>query len=597
LYDLGVDHGSLSTTFLLKSAFGSVLDARFHGFSDGESPRMNASLPVARRLSAAPIVVLLLAVCLPAPSAAAPDDAVTVLPAAGTERASVYSLTGSPDNLQAERIGQRRLAAGELAPSAFTDLKILANDQQLLTDFDDRGVATTDADGTLDFSLGRSGDKPGVGTASVVGYDDEGAPVQFLYGDDDLQRIAIYDRRAESDVWENTIITPSVRAQVVQVIGLPESRIAAAIEWPSIGLSAIDIFDLSAEGSDKFVLRLASSNHDNAPQPTAQVSALRDIRDIFGLADGRLLVTTRDDLLIISLTNRQVDGRFRITDHEELAGEFIAARALPSGRVAAATVQPGLWTRPHENHKLIWFDENLEQVLARRGPLERAPWRVEPADGHGGSGTMGLRPGLNFLPSASLDDIQLAAAVELRPIPVRRAGASNASARLSNPTSRPIYLERAALLASPDGCEADTRRETLVEEVGLGIPPGGNVGLQGTFRLGEDMPTGEWCAWIQLESPDGSERPLPDSLTFEVIAPNADAGVGTGNTAEPIDLELRTADAGGFADGGRGPGQDGQLDPSGGCSCTSTPRHPPLSGLVWGLLLAAIPRARRRRSQ
>jgi hypothetical protein len=557
---------------------------------------MNVSAPDARCLSAATTAVLLLAVCLPNPSAAAPDDAVAVLPAAGAEHAAVYSLTGSPDNLQAERIGQRRLVAGELAPSAFTDLKILANDQQLLTDFDDRGVATTEPEGTLDFSLAGSGDKPGVGTASVVGYDDQGQPVQFLYGDDDRQRIAIYDRRAESDVWENTITTPSVRARVVQVIGLPESRIAAAIEWPSIGLSAIDIFDLSAEGSDKFVVRLASSSHEDAPQPTAPVSALQNIRDIFGLADGRLLVTTRDDLLVISLTNRQVDSRFRITDHDGLAGDFIAARALPSGQVAAATVQPGLWTQPHENHRLLWLDENLEEVLAQRGLLERAPWRVEAADGHGGSGTMGLQPGLDFVPSASLDDLQLATPVDLRPTPVRRGGASNASTRLSNPTSRPIHLKRAALLASPDRCEAETRRETLVEQVGLGIPPGGNIGLQGTFRLGEDAPTGEWCAWLELESPDDSNRPLPDSLAFEVIAPNADAGVGTGNVAEPIDLELRTADAGGLVDSGSGPGQDVKLDPSGNCNCASTPTRPPVSGLIWGLLLTIATGVHRHRT-
>ncbi len=536
---------------------------------------------------------ILLAAAVPTAASAGSEDAVAVLPAAGTDRAVVYSLAGAGDDLQAERTGQRRLVAGDLAPSAFSAMRILPAGGQLLTDFDDRGVATTDETGALDFALGGPGEHPGIPGAAVVGFEPDGRPVQFLYGDDDQRRLVIHDRRADTDLWSTQILTPNAPAEIAQVAALPGHRIAAAIEWPSRQLSAVDIYDLSADRLDRRSLRLANTSHDAAPDPTVELSPLDGLRDIFGLGDERLLVTTRTDLLVISLDDREITRRLSLDDREQLAGEFVSARRLPSGRIAAATIEPGLWTEAHPNHRLLWFDAELDDLLAEIAPLERAPWRLDAAGGHGASGTRGLEPDLEFVPAGSLEDIRVASGVDVQPDPVRAGTTAHSSVHLSVGSEWPTYLDRVAVTASPDGCEHDAERKRLAERVEIAVSPTDDLAVEGTFRLDAEAPAGEWCTRVDLQAPREGSRSLSSTTSFEVVSPEADVRPGTGNTVEPVDLDLQTSDAGPRGDAAGGP--PGGLDDTGGCGCRATgPALPGGVGPAWMLWLLAGLGLRRR---
>jgi len=548
-----------------------------------------------RALDVAVLGLFAALIAAPRGAVSASEDAVAVLPAAGTDSVDIYSLTGTPNNLQAEHTGQRRLVADSLGPSSFTDLKLLPGGGHLVADFDDRGFATTDADGRLDFALAGRGDRPGVESVSVVGYDDTTSPVRFLYTDDGEQRIAIHDARAEADLWSHRLTSPTVPAELIQVIALPDRRVALAMNWPTLQASGVDVLDLSADRAGEPEVRFANKSHQGAPESTTIVEGMTDLRDVFGLDDDRVLITGARQLFVVSISEHELLARVSLTDRPNLAGEFVAARGLPSGHVAAATVEPGLWTRPHDNHRVVWFDENLESLVARTDPLSRAPWRVEPAGGHGASGTRGLEPDSSFVPTAGLDDLSVQGAIEIRPVPARQGGTGTTRVGLANRSSRPVHLARAAITAAPGSCGDADDGETFAETADLVLSPSESKTVTGAFALDPDAETGPWCLRLQLESREGETRTETRDGAFSVVAEGGDTGRGTGREVESIDLGLRTGDIGLGDDGGSGPLPDLPTD-QGGCNCTSPSGGTPPAGgfglLAWGLLGALLARRR-----
>lgn len=556
---------------------------------------LHASGRLARLRALVGLAVVLLS-SLPTTGMAFSDDAVTVLPAAGTDSADVYSLTGTPNNLQARRVGTRRLLTDALGPAAFADLKRLPDGGTLLADVNDRGFATTTAEGELDFTLDASGARPGIQAASVIGYDQNSEPVRFLYADDNSQRVAIHDAAADTDIWKKRLVRPAAPAKVVQIIALPGERIAYAINWPTLGTSGIDVLDLSDENLGDTIAHFASQSHGGAPEETKIIDGLTGLRDLFGLDDDRLLVTGRERLFILSISQRKVLRRLDVSKRDDLAGQFVAARGLPSGRIAAATVEPGLWTRPHPNHRVIWFDDELSDLVARTEPLSRAPWRVEPADGHGASGSMGLQPDRSFVPTGELADIALDGPIRIRPVPARQGGTGSTTANISNPTARPVYLRRVAITASPGECEEGSDRTVFAESFDLVMRPSESMTIESAFALDPDAQTGEWCARLELEDRSGNARVESRDAAFSVIADGGDVRQRTGRRVEPLDLGLNSGDIGtGSPDGGSGPITDLPTDPVGcGCDAAGRRRLPVSLGLVaLGLLGGALARRRR----
>lgn len=541
---------------------------------------MDRSLPLALLLVAGTLLA-------PATGLAQSSDAVAILPTAGTDRAVVYRLTGSGDKLSAERDGSRTLLEEELAPASFTDFKVLESGANLLADGVDRGVLTTDDTGAVDFQLAGEGERPGIASASVAGYDAEDRADRLLFADEEQRTVEMYDQQFEEVVWANTIEEPAGSIEMVSVVALPGGRVAVGINWPSLQVTGIDVYDLTAEEPTTPQIRFANREHPGAPDALVTDSELSDLRDLFGLGDKRLLAVTSEALFVVSLSDETVERRLTLNDHADFAGAFQSARKLPSGRIAVATVQPGVWTSSHPNHRVYWLDSDLSTVEARTPALNAGPWRVEPAEGHGGSGTAGFAPDLSFLPTSAADDLELSGAPTVTPNPTQLQTATTTSADLRNPTGRPLFLASAAIRANPDGCEASNGWRTLVERVRVALPADSDRTVSGSFQLPDDVPLGSWCARVRIEDREANRRWLDPTVSFEVRSTGGDASGGTGRRVEPVDLGLRYAgDAG--PSGGDSPRIE-RADGRGGCGCGSSRGTAPLPGgaVVLAWLLAA----------
>lgn len=542
-----------------------------------------------RRLALALLVGGLFAV--PEPSSAQTTDAVAISPAAGTASAVVYSLEGGAGKVSAVQTGRRRLVRSEIAPASFSDFKILADGTHLLADFADRGVGTTDDRGTVEFQLAPAGERPGISSASAAGYDDADQLERLLFADENQRILAIYDRPFETVVWSNRLDQPAAPLEVVQSIALPGQRVAAALNWPALQVTAIDIYDLSADDSKRPSVRFANDQHSGAPDNLVTDSALDELRDLFALDGDRLLATTSEALLVVSLADQTIEQRLTLNDRAEFAGAFNAARKLPSGRIAVATVEPGVWTQSHPNHRVYWLDNDLSSVIARTSALQSAPWRIEPVGGHGGSGTADFRPDLSFLPTSTPAGLELVARPTVRPDPTPLQTPTTAEFELRNPTPRPIYLGSAALRANPDGCEASDGWRNLVERTRLVLAGASSTTVRGSFELPEDVSSGGWCARVRVDGREGAPRELDPPREFTVGAESIDGG-SAGRKVDPIDLGLRHGgDAGSGSNGSDDP-RPTKADGGGRCGCgAASPPGVPTTGLLAiGLLLVVLRR-------
>jgi len=549
---------------------------------------------MARSLPLASLLVVGTLIAVPTAGLAQSSDAVAILPTAGTDSAVVYRLTGSAGKLSAERAGSRTLASEELAPASFTDFKVLDGGGNLLADGVDRGVLTTDESGAVDFQLADAGGRPGIASASVAGYDAQNRPDRLLFADEQQRRIEIYDQQFETVVWGNEISEPAGAIEMVSAVALPGARVAVGMNWPTLQVTGIDLYDLESGDSTAPEVRFANREHPGAPTSLITDADLTDLRDVFGLGGDRLLVVTTDALFVVSLSEKSIEKRLTLSDHSDFAGAFQSARKLPSGRVAVATVEPGVWTSSHPNHRVYWLDETLSTVAARTPALDAAPWRVEPAVGHAGSGTSGFAPDLSFLPAAAADDLELGGAPTVRPSPTQLQTATTVSTTVRNPTGRPLFLASAAIHAHPDGCEASNGWRTLVERTRLALPGGSEKTMSGVFQLPDDAALGTWCAQLRVEDRESNRRRLEPTVSFEVRPAGDNASDGTGRRVEPVDLGLRYA-----GDAGPAGGDDSEIrraDGGGGCGCESTRGRPPIPWSPAALVIILIARIRGARS-
>lgn len=538
-----------------------------------------------------PLLGLLCALLLPRTAAALEDSDILLLPIAGVDRAPIYSLTNIGGQQVGRRSGRVPIVSGPAAPAAFGDLKKLVGGNHLLADFDARGAAITAADGEPIFSLDEPGALDDVASASAAGYAPDGRLTRILLAENSTQRIAIYDRGLGQYLWTRQLVLPPVRADIVQAIALPDHRIALAANWPTLGLSAIDVFRLDEESAAFQRIRFANKSHSDEPRNFVVLPDIEQVRDVFGLSDGRLLVTTAQKLLILSTSEMdgKIEASFSLGDSDELAGEWISARQLPSGQIAAATVEPGLWTQPHPNHRVVWLSSDLGDVEAVSPALERAPWRVEAALGHGGSGTLGFEPTLEFLPTGTIDDLQAPGRIELEPVPVRLGSPGSLGITLTAASQHPIVVPSVTVRAAPGSCEAledGSGARTLAEWTDVIVGVGRPRPLDGSYRLEDDQPVGEWCARVHVQGRGSDSRTIGAGTRFRVVGGQNDAGGSGGSGVDPVDLELRAyaerPDAGVEP---ISPSYDPDEPPEGcGCRTTSeTPGRDAVPGLLFAL--------------
>ncbi|QDG53975.1 hypothetical protein FIV42_25500 [Persicimonas caeni] len=517
-------------------------------------------------------------------STAAAEDGVAIIPNGGATEARVFDLDTSQADIRVRDRGRRQLVSDALGPVAIRDLKILPDDANLLSDVDGRGIAITETDGSFSYSFASATERPRVTSASVTAYAGLGAPTRVLVTDSNRSLAFVVDPQNDEWVWQQSFAMPGARATFAQAIALPSQRAAFGINWTALGLSAVDVYTVQSGEPTTIIRRLASAQHPDPPPETVIVPELAELRDLMGLPNGNLLVTTRFGLSEIT-TEGDVVWKVDIGESAELRGEFATARLVPSGRIAVATFEPGVWTSPHEHHRVHWLSASeLEseriEVLASTDALEAAPARIEVADGHGGSGTFGYRPGLDAVGSGELSDLEMARDLAFNAAEYAHGDWMFASALLENTGTDTVTVSQASILATPGACGASTQApRAIVEATALEIGAGETFELQDSLEIDDSFTLGRWCAKVVLQDVAGNTVELGTPGTFDVVE---DTGGGS-STVIVRDLGHWSADA---ADVGvdMGVGDAGQ-DPEPGCACSASGRSVELSWvglLLWG---------------
>ncbi len=513
-------------------------------------------------------------------------DPVVVVPTGAATHAPIFDLDTSADPAQVREQGQRRLVTSSIESVAFRDLKILPDGSNLLADVGARGVAITDSDGALTYTLASAGDRPRITSASVLAYAAPGEPTRILLTDSNRSQVMVVEPGADTPHWTTSLSLPSARAEFAQAIALGGNRAAVAVNWPVLQMSGIVLYEVQAGQPQREIRRLVSFDHGPAESELVVVPELEGIRDIMGLPNGNLLVTTRYSLLELGAEG-SVIWEVDIGDSDALRGEFASARLVESGDVAVATFEPGVWTNPHTNHRVHWLSRSdLEggalEPLATSPALSFAPMRVEPADGHGGSGTFGYRPGLDA-GGGALDSLAMIRDLELNNDAFRLDQTIRASASIENTGADELWLTRLAIVLVPGACGTDGGLPiTLFEANAVELGPGETYEIFGQRRVDEAFTLGRWCASLRAETAAGESARLGPPVEFEILNPAAPSE----SIIEVDDLDFSTADS---TDPDPDPDSDAESGPGDeGCGCTSMPAGPPAGLLLFmagGLLL------------
>jgi hypothetical protein len=530
--------------------------------------------PAARLLSTSLLVVLLtISLVMALEGSAVADDSLVVLPTGGVTDGFVYDLdtTDSEAGAQVRDLGRRQLVDSQLGPVAVRDLKILPNNANLLSDVDGRGVAITGPDAAFRYTFAPAGDRPRVTSASVTAYAAPGEPARVLVTDSNRSLAFVVDPTEETMVWQKSFALSGARATFANAIALPQDRAAFGVNWASLGVSAIDIYQTRSGEPTDFVQRLASADDVQFPAGTVVVPEIDGLRDVMGLPSGNLLVTTRYALTEVT-PGGDVLWTIDVGQTTELRGEFASATLLSSGRIALATYEPGVWTNPHTNHRVHWLSasalENSEvDIVASSSALSFAPARLEVAAGHGGSGTFGFRPGLDTTGTGDLEDLVLSSELALDAQVYRRGERIWGAASIRNDGADTVDVSRASIVVSDGACGATSSvAKTLDDLAALEIDPGETVDLQGQRQIDQSFPNGRWCAQVKARDASGASVNLGAPVTFDI----SEGGTDTGSTVEIRDLGHQTADA---ADVGLSDVETpGGEEPEAGCACSASGR-------------------------
>lgn len=539
------------------------------------------------------------------PAWAQADDTLLVLPTGPTRDAQILGLVEADGQPSPVVLGQHRLLENAIGAAPIRDLKILPDGQNLVSDVDGRGVLITDALGQAQFSLDAPGARLLISSASVSAYAAPGEVARLLITDSNRSQAFVMDPRNPGAPlsWIRGFALPGARAEFVDAIALPGQRSALAINWASLGVSAIDIYETRSGSPMTPIRRIAGATHPNQPEETVLIPQVAQLRDIMGLPNRNLLITTRTMLFEMDL---QGDIKWQITLGQggaNMQGEFAAATLLPSGRIALATVQPGVWTAPHVNHRVYWLSPSaLErsevEVIAQSQPLTFAPRGLEARAGHGASGSFGFMPGLQADQSGPLSDLSLSRQLRLNKDDFVPGEMIHISADLENTGTEPVILSNINIMMSLGACGAQTELSlTLVDAVTVEILAGESFAVRGNRAVDDTVVPGRWCARLHVQDGRGERAELGAPVEFEVLEGSGDSG-STIDTEDlefwpgPDDLEDPDDDPGERPPTGR-PGGDDE-----GCGCASPgggrPGHLPGGLLALGALAAVRWRRRRK---
>ncbi len=511
-------------------------------------------------------------------AAAQSADAVVVLGSGGVERVAAFDIARQPE-VRAINLGTRRVVPAEVGPVEIGDIKILRDGSYLLSDVSGRGVVVTRADGS-EFTLvyDPTGQFQRVSAASVASYFSVGEPSLLLMADP--SGVAIRRASTQTVSWFRPLSIASSTARVVQVIAMPDNVVAVALNWPSAGVSAVQLgSSLEVEPFAEF----ESAEHLESSDQAIVVPELDGLRDLQGLANGNLLVTTRYAVLELTQSG-EVVGEWAAADYPAMNGELASARMLASGLVAVATFEPGEWVRPHTNHRVHWIDPADAALVATSESLLTAPTRVEGLTSTGGTGTVGFDAGLTVLEQGDPEDVELAD-LAVDPAAVEVGDELIVTATVRNAGAGPVALSRIVVRGSRGPCQPGDQDDydfAVEESVALGADQ--SIVVQSEQVVDARFGLGTWCAYVETLDQMGVWRSVGEGLEFEVV--EADDSTGSVIDVTPLPYNLGR-DFGFEVDMDAGDaGRADEFVPKKGCCATS--RGAPTSAILFWLVLVLM---------
>ena len=505
------------------------------------------------------------------------DDAVVVLGVGGVDTVAMFDVAREPEP-RSIRLGTQRILPVELGPATIADIKILPDGSALLADVGGRGAAITSPDGaTLTFELDPLRRYLNVDSVSVATYFAPGTPSLILVGDSSSSSVSIRGAESGDIAWFRSMRLATSPATIVQAITMPGNRVAIAVEWPFIGVWGIEV---ATTDTGELVASFVSEIHGEAAADAVVIPEIELLRELVGLPNGNLLVTTAHDVLEIALDGSIV-ARFSIGDYAEMNGELASARRLASGDIAVATFQPGEWVRPHTNHRVHWLDGQTGALFATSEALTRAPLRVEPAAGSGGTGTFGFDGGLDQIQQGDPTAISLAA-LDAEPLKVAVGATLRTSATITNHGEFPVGLATLVIRGSVGACTDEPQDDfDFATRSSVALQPMGSFSLTDRVAIDARFGVGPWCLYVEGLDRQSVWRQYGESLEIEVV----EATDGPQSVIEVTPLPFGTAsDVGVDADPDAGAGLEHDWVAKKGCCATATTRpfHPLL---VLGVLV------------
>lgn len=513
------------------------------------------------------------------PAFAQSDNAVLVLFNGGVETVEEFDLALDGE-VRALRLGARRIIPAEIGPSRVADLKVLPDGSYLLADVDGRGAVVSTADGDeFRWVLDDQQRYFDVDSVTVASYFAPGEPSLVAVGDSSSSNVSIRATSQGNVVWFDGLRVTASSVLVPQVAIMPGNRLVAGVNWSELGIAGLEFRDTSdplSEGTS-----IVSATWAEFSSDAIVVPELDQIRDLMGTPDGTVLVTTRYRILEMDDTGA-ILNTVDIGDYPQMSGEFASMRVLDSGNWAIATFQPGEWVTPNTNHRVHWYDPAGRVVVATTEPLSRAPLRVEPTNGHGGTGTFGFDGGLQDIQQGDPGDVLLTSLVV--PPTVRVGGQLSVRATVTNNGDTAVGLARVAVRGVAGAC-VDRPADydfAVARSVALQSQQaytwGGEVGIDAQFA------TGAWCLFVETVDQQGMLRRFEETAELAVL----EQGEGPGSTVDVIDLPFGPQpDMGGFSDAGTETDMEGGAPPPDKGCCAVIDATPPRSS-IWLLIAAGL---------
>ncbi len=516
------------------------------------------------------LILLILVIHLSAGPALAETEDVYVLYAGGIDRldtVTVHSPVDAPAHLRGGNSTTLSLNEGGLA--AYSDITVMPDGSILLASLSGHGVMHFDTDGHEIDRFHPAANT--VASAVAAGFLAPGDPDLLLLSHDDPGRIRLFDTLDAGDRWMVVLGRDDAQGQMARSIVLPGDRVASAVSWPPLGLSALEIASVDDPNTVERIVWSHAHPDDGPGDPVA--AGIHPVRDLMADRDGRMLVTGADQISIVDPDSGLL-WAFSLGDAPTLGGEFQSARWTDTGLIVAALRQPGLWTQPHVNHRVLLIDPDADDpLLDYSHSLPAAPVALESARGVAATGTLHYDADAFADDEGDLSLLTISDGPSLEPGQPGFDESTSLSFTITNEGDESVSLRRVEFRTASTDCDDVEAFLTTwwSQDLHLTLAPGDQWHPEGEVLRADQLSVGAHCGRLNLVGRNATNHLTGPLLLFEILSPDGQGQV--------IVDELGSHDEG-SPDGDPGLGDgDGA---SSGCACSSTPASTaPLFVLFW----------------